>query len=170
MTTTTKQKNVQTAQNTTPSNANKTKQTRFKNLLNLALKSDTELDALKLTMSKVCDDISQYYKGLDIAQFKEKFINDAVKNDIAIRVKGHKNSDTAKPITGTAKTVISVTRKHIDKIGKVDGLTYGEIRKAVNNLAKPNISEKRKNANKDIAKLSDKQFFEMINLYLDSKK
>ncbi len=168
--TTTKQKNVQIAQNTKPSNANKTKQTRFKTLLNLANKSDKELNALKLTMSKVCDDISQYYKGLDTAQFKEKFISDAVKNDIAIRVKGHKNSNTAKPITGTAKTVISVTRKHIDKIGKIDGLTYGEIRKAVNDLTAPNISEKRKNANKDIAKLTDAQFFEMVNLYLDSKK
>ncbi len=168
--TTTKQKNVQIAQNTKPSNANKTKQTRFKTLLNLANKSDKELNALKLTMSKVCDDISQYYKGLDTAQFKEKFIIDAVKNNIAIRIKGHKNSNTAKPITGTAKTVISVTRKHIDKIGKIDGLTYGEIRKAVNDLTSPNISEKRKNANKDIAKLTDAQFFEMVNLYLDSKK
>jgi len=170
MTTKTKIKNVQITPNTTPSNAIKTEQTTLKNLLNLASKSDKELEILKLTMSKVCDDISQYYKGLDIAQFKEKYIKDAVTNDIAIRIKGHKNTSTAKPIIGTAKTVISVTRKHIDKIGKVDGLTYGKIRKAVNDLSQPTISEKRKDANKNIAKLSDKQFFEMVNLYLDSQK
>ena len=111
-----------------------------------------------------------YYKGLDFPQFKEKFQSDAIVNDILIRLKGHKNSNTAKPITGTAKTVISNTKKHIEKIGKVDGLTYGEIRKAVNELSIPTISEKRKNGNKNIAKLTDKQFFEMINLYLDSKK
>jgi hypothetical protein len=170
MSTKNKIKNVQTASNTTPSNALKTKQTTLKNLLNLASKSDKELEILKLTMTKVCDDISQYYKGLDIAQFKEKYISDAIKNDIAIRVKGHKNSNTAKPITGTAKTVISNTKKYIDKIGKVDNIPYSKIRKSVNDLAKPTISEKRKNGNKDIAKLSDKQFFEMVNLYLDSKK
>ncbi len=170
MSTKNKIKNVQTTPNTTPSNAIKNEQTTLKNLLNLASKSDKELEILKLTMSKVCDDISQYYKGLDIAQFKEKYISDAIKNDIAIRVKGHKNSNTAKPITGTAKTVISNTKKYIDKIGKVDNIPYSKIRKSVNDLAKPTISEKRKTVNKDVAKLSDKQFFEMVNLYLDSKK
>jgi len=170
MSTKNKIKNVQTASNTTPSNAIKNEQTTLKNLLNLASKSDKELEILKLTMTKVCDDISQYYKGLDIAQFKEKYISDAIKNDIAIRVKGHKNSNTAKPITGTAKTVISNTKKYIDKIGKVDNIPYSKIRKSVNDLSKPTISEKRKTVNKDVAKLSDKQFFEMVNLYLDSQK
>ncbi len=170
MTTKNKIKNVQIAPNTTPSNALKTEQTTLKNLLNLASKSDKELEILKLTKTKVCDDISQYYKGLDIVQFKQKYIADSITNDIAIRIKGHKNSDTAKPILGTAKTVISNTKKHIEKIGKVDGLTYGDIRKAVNKLSLPVITEKRKNGNKDIAKLTDKQFFEMYNSYLDSKK
>jgi hypothetical protein len=143
--------------NTTPNNIarhNGKKISDFKNLLNLANATDKELKELSITKGKVCDNIVNYYIGLNIGEFENKFKTDAIENDIAIRLKGFKPSPIAKPIIGTAKTVISNCKKFI-KLGNVidKTTTYKAIRKAT--ASKPTLTENRINLNKKLALLSD---------------
>lgn len=157
--------------NTTPSNDNKKQVSRFTNLLNLANKTDDELSKLNITKTKICDDIVQMFRDLDLKQFEAKQLTDYVANDIYLKRKGHKNSKTAKPLTGSFKTVISAVKSYISDKNIIDtDTTYKTIRQYQNAKNKPAISEKRKQANKVVAQMSDKEFFEMIKLYQAQQK
>jgi len=74
--TTTKQKNTQTANNTTPTNVKNKKISQFENLLNLSNKTDKELFKLNITKTTICDDIVKMYKDLDFASFENKQVSD----------------------------------------------------------------------------------------------
>ena len=155
--------------NTNPSNIDNVKKiSDFKNLINLANTTDIELVRLKLTRANLCNDLVKYYIDLDISQFKAKFLNDAIENDLAIRVKGHKNSKTARPITGTAKTVISNCKKFID-LGKniTKNTTYTDIRNGIK--IEPNLSENRIKLNKQLALLSDNDIKQLLALFATKK-
>jgi len=152
--------------NTTPSNANKKQVSHFKNLLNLANKTDDELTKLNITKTKICDDIVKMFKGLDLKQFETKQLNAYIDNDIYLKRKGHKNSKTAKPLTGTFKTVISAIKSYINDKNIIDtNTTYKTIRQHQNAKNKPTISEKRKAYNKRLATLSDNDIKSLLALF-----
>ena len=166
--TNTKQKNIQINPNTTPSNAGKTKQSRFKNLINQALENDKAKGIQQTNASNIGNDFVKYYKGLNIAKFNAKYQSDAIKDNIAIRVKGHKNSDTAKPITGSASVIISTIKKYINTVDTIsDKITYTEIRKAV--APKSPISPERKEFNKTLASMTDAQIKALLLLAKTNK-
>jgi len=155
--TTTKQKNTQTANNTTPTNVKNKKISQFENLLNLSNKTDKELFKLNITKTTICDDIVKMYKDLDFASFENKQVSDYQTNNIYLRKKGIKNQSTAKPLTGTFKTVISAVKSYLKDNQVIDkATTYKTIRKYQNDKNKTVISENRKAYNKELAKLSDK--------------
>lgn len=161
--TTTKQKNVQTANNTTPSNANKKAISPFKLLINQALKNDKEKATLTANMVNVGDGFVKYYINLDIKGFNALFQKDAINNNIKIRLKGHKNLETAKPLTGSATVIISNIKKYIANGNTINkSTTYTDIRKAV--AKKANLSEKRKEYNKVLNAMTDSQIKALLEL------
>ena len=128
-----KQKNIQTAQPTTPSNAKDKTISQFKNLLNLSNKTDKELSKLNITKTTICDDIVKMYIALDFASFDNKQVSDYQTNNIYLRKKGYKNQATAKPLTGTFKTVMSAIKSYLKDNQVIDkATTYKTIRKYQN--------------------------------------
>lgn len=151
--------------NTQPTNANRKQVSELKNLINLASKTDKQLEKLKITKSEIGNSFVKYYANIDLEQFKVKQQKDCIDNNIYLRLKGFKNHKTAKPLTGSAKTMTSVIKAYIEKVGKIDkGLTYTELRKAVNALNKPTESAKRKQMLKFINALSDEQLAKIVEL------
>ena len=106
------------------------------------------------------------FKGLDLKQFETKQLNAYIDNDIYLKRKGHKNSKTAKPLTGTFKTVISAVKSYINDKNIIDtNTTYKTIRQHQNAKNKPTISEKRKAYNKRLATLSDNDIKSLLALF-----
>ena len=160
------QKNIQTAENTKPTNAERKQISAFKNLVNLSTKTDNELSKLNLTKSKLCDDITHLYIDMDISKFESKQIQDYQENNYFIKKKGVKNDKTAKPLVGTFKTVISAIKSFI-KDGQIitKSTTYKDIRKHQNQKNAIILSEKRKEYNKRLATLSDTDIKQLIALF-----
>ena len=107
--------------NTTPSNTDKKQVSHFKNLLNLANKTDDELTKLNITKTKICDDIVQMFKGLDLKQFETKQLNAYIDNDIYLKRKGHKNRKTAKRGISGFRRILGKTRIYKKKRACVGG-------------------------------------------------
>ena len=163
---------VKTKNTTTkPSNADSKKVSELKQLINLSLKTDSELKKINLKKDDVGNKFVDYYADLDAKQFSAKQQKDAIANDIFLRLKGFKNSKTAKPITGSAKTMTSVIKAYIVKVGVITkGTTYTAIRKEVNKLNAKTISEERKKMLKFIDALTDEQLKALITSAKKSAK